>query len=144
MRIILTTFITALLYILITSLDFHTNKNAGDIILTFWLILIPILLEVCLFHLLLVFYKWTKKRPTILFQISVLFIINNLILFLVTLPDYVRHQTDPTYNRYDSYWSFFKKDVLEAVITATCFSIIIPLLDIYIKQMLLAYKKSSK
>lgn len=144
MRIFLTTIITGLLYILLTSLDFQAHKNAGDRIMIFFMILFPIFGAVCLYHFFQVIYKWIKKRPSPLTEILILCLGLNLTLFLVTLPDYISHQTELGYSRYTSYWEFFKTNVLEATITAICFSIVIPLVDICIQRSFVSSKNGGK
>ncbi len=75
-----------------------------------------------------------NKRCTVKAQIVTLFILFNLTVLLVQLPDFFRHQAEPHYTRYNSFSEYFIKNIYEGVITATIFSIVIPLLDNFIRK----------
>ena len=148
MRITFTTLTIGLLYALIVGIPSSIHWTFGDIIysciMSFGFILIPLFISVCVFHLLLNIYKWTKKQPSITVQILTLCFILNLSLFLIALPDFVRHQNEPTYIHYKSFSKYFKTNMLEAVITKTSFSIVIPLLDNFIKKKIVRFDTSRR
>ena len=148
MRIFLTIIISAFLYSLTTTLIAYSNLTLGDFfywfVLTFGFIIIPLFFSVCIFHLTLTIYKWTNKRPSLIFQILMLWIIFNLILLSVNLPDFFRRQRNPDYVHYKSFIDYYMTTMLEGLITATCFAIAIPLLDKFIKTRISNFDKRHK
>ena len=148
MRFFLTIVISAFLYSLTTTLIAYSNLTLGDFfywfVLTFGFIIIPLFFSVCIFHLTLTIYKLTNKRPLLIFQILILWIIFNLILLSVNLPDFFRHQKNPEYFHYKSFADYYMTNMLEGFITATCFAIAIPLLDKFIKNRIEKFDKKHK
>lgn len=138
MRITLTTLTIAFLYALIGTMISINNWTFGDFlysfIMTFGFIIIPLLICVCVFHLVINIYKRTKRQPTLIIQIFTVWFIYNLSLLLVSLPDFYRHQNNPGYVRYKSFVEYFKTNLFEGFIIATIFSITIPLLDKFLKN----------
>ena len=138
MRIILTTLTISFLYALIGTMISINNWAFGDFlysfIMTFGFIIIPLLICVCVFHLVIIIYKWTKRQPTLIIQILTVWVIYNLSLLLLNLPDFFRHQNNPDYVRYQSFVEYFKRNLFEGIIIATIFSIVIPLLDKFLKN----------
>lgn len=138
MRILFTIIISAFLYSLTTTLIAYSDLTSGDFfywfVLTFGFICIPLFFSVCIFHLTLTIYEWTNKRPLLLFKILILWTIYNLILLSVNLPDFFRHQKNPDYVHYKSFTDYYMTNMLEGLITATCFAIAIPFLDKFIKN----------
>lgn len=137
MRIVLTTLTIAFFYALTATIISPAHLSSGDIfysfVMTFGFIVIPLLICICIFHCLLNIYGWTKTQPTMLTQMFTLWLIYNLTLVLINLPDYFRHQNNAGYLRYKSFEEYFTANLLEGVITATIFAIAIPLLDMFFK-----------
>ncbi|OSZ81383.1 hypothetical protein CAP36_09160 [Chitinophagaceae bacterium IBVUCB2] len=140
MRIVIPVLILAFFYALVGSLlstmtlNWPTDTFIYSIIMSFFFILLPLFIAVCVFHLILSICKWMNKRCTVKAQIVTLFILFNLTVLLVQLPDFFRHQAEPHYTRYNSFSEYFIKNIYEGVITATIFSIVIPLLDNFIRK----------
>ncbi|RNI31828.1 hypothetical protein EFY79_21030 [Hanamia caeni] len=101
--------------------------------MTFSFIVIPLFIGVCVFHFLLNIYRLTKSQPAMLIQMLTLWLVYNLTLILINLPDFVRHQNNAGYLRYKSFVEYFTTNILEGFITATIFAIAIPLLDKFFK-----------
>ena len=76
-------------------------------------------------------------------QILILFVIYNITILLFNLPEFIRHQNEPTYKHYNSVGEYFMDNMLEGVITATAFSIIIPFLDKFLKKRFIKFGASS-
>jgi hypothetical protein len=148
MRIVLITLTIALFYALTTTVISITHRTFGDIIysfvMTFGFILIPLFICVCIFHLFLNIYKWTKRQPTLIIQILTLWLVYNLSLFFVNLPDFIRHQNNQGYLHYKSFAEYFMTEMLEGFIIATIFSIAIPLLDNFFKDKIIKRHTSHK
>lgn len=140
MRHFLIIFITSLLYVLLTSIDVQTHRNSGDMIMVFWLITIPITCAVCIFNFLILVYKRTKKQPSIILRVFIFWFVLVAILFIITLPDFLGNNKNTDNNNGNSYFIFFMDYVMEAFTTISCFSIIIPLLDIFLRRLLLTLK----
>ena len=138
MRIILTTLTIAFLFALIGAIISLTHWTFGDFIYSFIMqfgfIIIPLFVCVCVFHFILSISKWTKRQPALIIQILALWFIYNLFLFLVNLPDFLRHQNNSDYVHYKSFAEYFATNVLEGFIIATIFSIAIPLFDKLLKN----------
>lgn len=145
MRILFTIIILAFLYSLTTTLIAYSHLTLSDFsywfVLTFGFIIIPLFFSVCIFHLTLNIYRWTNKRPLLIFQILILWIIFNLILLSVNIPDFFRKQKNPAYTHYKSFADYYMTNMLEGLITATCFAIAIPVLDRLIKNKIDKYDK---
>jgi hypothetical protein len=146
-RIVLTTLCIAFLYAFTGTLISLPHWTFGyviySLVMTFGFILIPLLLCVCIFHILLAIYRATKREPPLAIQMLTLWTVYNLFLFLISLPDFIRHQHDKTYFHYRSFVDYFLTNMLEAFIIATSFSIAIPLLDRFLtkeKHMDLGHK----
>lgn len=144
MRVALTTLTIALLYGLISIISSSVNRTLSDVVYSFITFssysLIFVFLSVLIFHFLLNIFKWTKRDPALIFRILTLGLILYTPVILIHLPDYVRHQNDPTYIPYSSLVAYFKKNMLEGVITATCLSIAIPILDVFFQNKILKFK----
>ena len=144
MRITLTTLTIGLLYALVAVAISTINWEIGEVIysfiMTFGFVLLPLIISVLVFHFLLKIYLWTRQRPALIFQILTFSFILNIFLFLIHLSDFFRHQTDPTYKHYKSFAEYFITNMLEGVITATSFSILIPLVDNFFKKKILNYE----
>jgi hypothetical protein len=148
MRIVLTTLTIAFFYGLTAGIIFPIHWTLGDIIysfvMAFGFIAIPVFICICVFHFLLNIYKWIKRQPTLLIQIVTLWLIYNLALILIHLPDFFRHQNNSGYLPYKSFSEYFMTNILEAFITATIFAITIPLLDKFFKDKIIRYEMSQK
>ncbi len=134
MRITLTTLIIAFLFALVATIISPTPWTFGDLIMTFGFIIIPLFICVCVFHFVLNIYKWTKQLPSLIIQILILWLIYNLFLLSINIPDFLRHQNNQGYARYKSYAEYFATNIFESIIIATIFSITIPLLDKLLKN----------
>jgi len=140
MRIVITVLIIAFFYALVGSLwstmtlHWTTDTFIYSLIMSFFFILLPLVIAVCVFHLILAICKSTNKKCTVAAQILILFILFNLTVLLVHLPDFFRHQTEPHYTRYYSFSEYFIKNIFEGVVIATIISIFIPLFDNFIKK----------
>ena len=134
MRIILNTIITGLLYTIFIRILSKIHLVSGDSLMRFGFILIAVFLAVCFFHLLLNIYTWTNTKPSLILQVFIFCSCLIFILMLVHVPDLIRHQTDPDYVHYRSFTQYFRAHLVKPVITAICFSITIPLVDIFIRR----------
>ena len=139
MRIILTTMAVGLLYTLaaiLLALSKATGESFASFLMTFGFILLPAFICVCAFHFVLYIFSRTKTHPTILLQILLLTLIFNVVLFLIAVPDFNRHQNDATYTHFSSFGEYFKTNMLESVLVATAFAILIPVLDRLIRKVI--------
>jgi hypothetical protein len=140
MRIVITILLVAFSYSLVGSLwgivasHWTTDMFTYSLIISFFFILFPLSISVCVLQLILAIYKWKNEQCTVTAQIVTLFIILNLSVLLVHLPDFFRHQTKPHYSRYNSFGVYFISNIFEGVIIATIFSLVIPLLDNFLKK----------
>lgn len=137
MRITLTTLTIAFAYALWGTIVSLTHWTFGDflfsLIMSFSFIIIPLFMCVCVFHFVLWIYRQAKRQPVLMNQILILCCIYNLFLFLLNLPDLLRHQNDPAYVPYKSFSEYFSMNMLEDMVTATIFAITIPAVDRFIK-----------
>lgn len=135
LRIIVMILIPAFLYSLLGSLwkmgvsSWTTDMFIYSLIMSFFFIIVPLSIAVFVFYLIFAVFKWRANRWSVTTQIVTLLIIFNLTVLLFNLPDFVRHQTSPNYNQYHSFREYFIRNLLEGIITATLFSIVIPLLN---------------
>jgi hypothetical protein len=147
MRITLTTLTIAFLFALIGTIISPTYWTFGDFIvsfiMTFGFIIIPLFICVCVFHLVLNIYKRTERQPSLIIQILILWLIYNLFLCLVGLPDFLRHENTPGYVPYKSFAEYFMTNILEGFIIATIFSVSIPVLDKFFKNKIFKLKKEA-
>jgi hypothetical protein len=143
MRITLNTltiaFIFALIATIISLIDWSFGNFIYSFIMTFGFIIIPVFVCVCIFHFMLNIYKWTKRKPALIIQILTLCLIFNIFLLLIQFPDFMRHQNDAGYVRYNSFAEYFLTNILEGSINATIFSVLIPVLDKFFKNKILKF-----
>ncbi len=139
MRIVLITLAVGLLYTMVAillSLVNASGENIASFILTFGFVLLPAFICVFVFHLVNKTFRWRGKPLTVLAQILLLAFIFNLVLFPISIPDFQRHQNNTAYTHYSSFGEYFKENMLESVLTATAFAIIIPLLNELFKNVI--------
>ena len=141
MRIILTTLTIAFCFALTTTVFSIVHWKLGDFIysfgMTFGFILIPLTICVFFFHFLLNVYRWTKRKPKIITQILTLWLVYNFALIFISIPDFIRHQNNREYSQYKSFVEYSMTNILEGFIIASIFAIVIPLLDILLKQKII-------
>ncbi|MGN6400906.1 MAG: hypothetical protein ACTHMD_10660 [Flavisolibacter sp.] len=144
MKIILTTIAISLLYAIAVIL-FSLAKTSGEtfesFLMIFSFILLPAFICVCVFNLVLKLFGWKGKPLSILAQVLLLVFIFNLVLFPIAIPDFNRHQNNAGYTHYSSFSEYFRGNMLEGILTATAFAILIPLLDKLFKNFIRLYKR---
>jgi small neutral amino acid transporter SnatA (MarC family) len=132
MLIVITTLAVGLIYTLATmllSLAKGSGETFASLLTTFGFSLLPAFICVCVFHLVHKTFRWRGKRLNLLAEILLLTFIFNLLLFPLAIPGLNTHQTEASYTHYSSFSKYFKENMLESVITATTFAILIPLLN---------------
>jgi ABC-type uncharacterized transport system permease subunit len=146
MRLVLTALLLALLYSLLGSLwsaitlKWKVDAFIYSLVMSFFFILIPLFIAVSVFHLFLSICKWTNRHCGAITQITALFVTFNLTVLLFYLPDFIRHQTAPGYTRYNSFGDYIIDKVLEGAISATIFSIAIPIFYRFLRNKKLENK----
>lgn len=73
-----------------------------------------------------------------------MWLVYNLALLLISLPDFIRHQNNREYLHYKSFTEYFMTNMLDGFIIATIFAIAIPLLDNFFKRKVINLDISQK
>ena len=128
---ILTILIISILFALSQSVT-YSNNWFYSFFMSFAFLLMPVFLSTTVLY----FIKAIFKRTSLILQMTIMFLIILISIFLVHLPDYLRHQNEVGYTPYNSLTEYFRKELLMAFLMTIAFSITIPIINTILERKL--------
>jgi len=123
-----------ILTVLIISILFSVGYSLADtknwvysFAMYFSFLLLQVFLATCVFCLIRTILKRIRNETSLILEMSITFIVILTFIYLIHLPDYLRHQNEAGYVPYKSLTEYFNKELAEATLMTIAFSITIPI-----------------
>lgn len=120
--------------IVITSVLCLIEPIQFDFLLTFSYSLLPVFLSTCVHYLIKTYLIKPQIKYGLGLQIVVLYLVMTVFIAAIHIPDYLRHQAEAGYTRYNSLQDYVDKRLLEPFTLCLLFCTIIPVTDALLKH----------